>query len=228
MENFHDMFLKKKEEMERLYNRCIKQLSNSLGMAEKNVVRKEFSRGGECLHRGFYCPSPILDIVIGGCKRGKLLKQLRKAPDYEYCFDSHNKLILVKKRDGNDTVHEIELIYNYMDLTESIVFSIHEGTFRISCLTRCAYKNGLIQSYDNAQIIDKPFDCYEIITEKYFYNDVLTSSTLQRYNFDVKILTDNRFFYNYDSDGKMVSYTSETWDEGKRVSSVWDNHIFNI
>ncbi len=44
----------------------------------------------------------------------------------------------------------------------------------------------------------------------------------------VKILSADKFFYNYDADGKMISYTSETWAEGKRVPSVWDNHIFYI
>ncbi|MCI7804092.1 MAG: hypothetical protein MR503_03325 [Oscillospiraceae bacterium] len=227
-------FLKKREEAQQIYNRCSKQLLSSFTVAEKSVVRKEFSRGGECLHRGFYCPSPVLDIVIGGCKRGKLIKKPRKTPDFEYWFNADNKMILAKRPDipeGCDSsVIEYELIYNYDGFTESVVFQINSGkTVWISGLTKCSYQNGLIQSYDYMSIFDEPFNCNEISNEEFFYNNgKLVSSTLQNYNFDVKIMSIDKFFYNYNSDGKMVSYTLETWDDGKRIPSVWDNHIFII
>jgi len=34
-----------------------------------SVVREEYSLGGYALHRGYYCPSLIDDIIIGGCNR---------------------------------------------------------------------------------------------------------------------------------------------------------------
>ena len=78
-------------------------------------------------------------------------------------------------------------------------------------------------------IFDEPFNCNEISNEEFFYNNgKMVSSTLQNYNFDVKIMSIDKFFYNYNSDGKMVSYTLETWDDGKKIPSVWDNHIFII
>lgn len=122
-------FLKKREEAQQIYNHCSKQLLSYFTEIEKRVVKKEFSRGGECLHRGFYCPSPVLDIVIGDCKRGKLIKNPRKTPDFEYWFDADNKVTLAKRpdipKDFDNSVIEYELIYNYDDFTESIVFQIN-------------------------------------------------------------------------------------------------------
>lgn len=45
-------------------------------------------------HRGYYCPSLIQDFVIGGSKRGKIVKKKPVTDEYrEYGFDSHNTLI---------------------------------------------------------------------------------------------------------------------------------------
>ena len=50
-----------------------------------DVVRTEYARGGETIHRGYYCPSPVYDIIVGGASRGRLLKDMKrvkKNPDY--------------------------------------------------------------------------------------------------------------------------------------------------
>lgn len=39
-----------------------------------NIVRKEYSSKGSEIHRGFYCPSPVQDVVIGNCKEEGFLK----------------------------------------------------------------------------------------------------------------------------------------------------------
>ena len=51
----------------------------------REVLRKEYSVGGEVMHRGYYCPNPIGDIIIDNAKRGRLLKRLteRSKPSYE-------------------------------------------------------------------------------------------------------------------------------------------------
>ena len=51
---------------------------NVFDQIDKTVVRREQSSGGECMHRGYYCPSIIEDIVIGNIKRGRLIKKLSK------------------------------------------------------------------------------------------------------------------------------------------------------
>ena len=40
----------------------------------RQVVRRQYARGGCTLQRGYYCPSPVLDIIAGNKDRGRLLK----------------------------------------------------------------------------------------------------------------------------------------------------------
>lgn len=62
-------------------------------------MRFEYSSGGETLHRGYYCPSPVDDLIFGGCRRGKLLKRLTKRtnPSYRYEFAADSRMLFVDK-----------------------------------------------------------------------------------------------------------------------------------
>lgn len=85
-------------ELVSIRNEYEEQLHRFRTLTEKEIVNVQYSEGGETIHRGYYCPSPVLDLIVGGLKRGKLYK---RKPDfgkysYEYCFDSNNRLILVK------------------------------------------------------------------------------------------------------------------------------------
>lgn len=56
----------------------------------------QYARGGVLLPRGFYCPSPVRDLIIGNSNRGKLLKKAPKVPpDYTYYFDELGQLSAV-------------------------------------------------------------------------------------------------------------------------------------
>ena len=63
--------------------------------AADRIVREERSSGGDCLRQGYYHPSIIADIVVGGVKRGKLLKRItaRSKPNFRYGFDADDRLI---------------------------------------------------------------------------------------------------------------------------------------
>ena len=199
-----NIFFKKREAARRIYDKYRVRLLFDLAAAEKNVVRKEYCRGGECLHRGFYCPSPVFDIVVGGCKRGKLINRPKKAPDHEYWFDKDGNMILAKTPnipEGFDSsVIGYELIYNYGGSTESVIFQIYPDIgVTISGLAKCSYENGLIRSYDHMSISEEPFFCHEIKNEEFFYNDgVLVSSIMQMYNFDADVFDSDEFFFGHE------------------------------
>ncbi len=80
----------------------------------RNIVRKEYSSKGSEIHRGFYCPSPVQDVVIGNCKRGRLLKNKNKLSSYgfEYGFDEKDRLIFARC-DEIDNIEFIEYKDNY-------------------------------------------------------------------------------------------------------------------
>lgn len=65
---------------------------------EARIERTEVGQAS-LLHRGFYDPSPVDDIIIGNAKRGKLLKRLSpRSKDYiVFCFDDQGRMIMVKK-----------------------------------------------------------------------------------------------------------------------------------
>ena len=76
-----------KEEHEERMQKC-KELVNTY----------QYAVGGELLHRGYYCPSPVKDIVMGNCNRGKMIKHPIKFEQkmmYEYGF-CDDQLLLIK------------------------------------------------------------------------------------------------------------------------------------
>lgn len=81
---------------------------------ESKICKREYSKGGETLHRGFYSPSS-LDLVVGGSCRGRLLKNTPKSNtyDYEYLFDDRDNIVCSKKYsdefDGVFSVIAVEL-----------------------------------------------------------------------------------------------------------------------
>ncbi len=150
-----ESFWEKDKYFEKIYNLYEDNLDELYIQAENSIVRKEYGRGGEVMHRGFYCPSPIQDIIIGNCNRGRLIKNPRKPPDYEYGFDQDGKLLSVKQffnEIGN--AYETELLFYEGDTVNSVSYQKEEWGNRIGWLTRCVYENGLIKTYDMASIFD--------------------------------------------------------------------------
>ena len=87
-------------------------LKNSLEIfneRKNHAVRKEYSVKGECIHRGFYCPSPTFDIVIGNCNRGKLLKRLtsRSKLCYAYYYDENDRMTVIEQYHSLGTNYEL-------------------------------------------------------------------------------------------------------------------------
>jgi hypothetical protein len=71
------------------YKDCYDMLAKK---TEEQVVRNEYASSGECIHRGFYCPSPVLDKLVGGCNRGKKLNKPRanSRKYFKYYFNDRN------------------------------------------------------------------------------------------------------------------------------------------
>ena len=105
-------------------------------------VKQEYSVGGETIHRGFYCPSLIKDIVIGNCKRGRLCKSGNKKITHIYHFDNNHKIIVIKQDDG------IEYITYDNNNSLGISYDDENG---IQKICQCKYNNlGKIEEYSLA------------------------------------------------------------------------------
>lgn len=60
------------------------------------IVTTQYSRGGEVLHRGYYCPSLVYDIYIGGAGRGRLIKRYSTPPTWRYGFNKEGRLVVAE------------------------------------------------------------------------------------------------------------------------------------
>lgn len=126
------------------------------------VAYKQYGIGGECLHRGYYCPSKIYDIVVGNISRGRITKQepVDSLPPFTFGFDSQNKLILVKQPDSS------ELIY-YKDQSEIGISVSNE--MKIQSLSKCHFCEGKLYSYSFCLFDPYTRRIVELTKEKYAY-----------------------------------------------------------
>lgn len=110
------------------------------------TVRKEFASGSS-LHRGFYCPSPVFDIVVGNAKRGKLLKKVtaRSKPSHEYDFDAEGRLLRCRTRSHSDgSIVSTEYLVYESDMRYGLCFDAQNRLLNIS---EEAYHDGRLVHY---------------------------------------------------------------------------------
>lgn len=142
-------------------------------LAVKSAVRKEYSNNENGIYRGYYCPSPVDDLIIGGCRRGKLLKRITKRtnPDREYLFDSNNRLVAVNSLLDWKTVHTEVLIYED-NLVTGIDIDNYDNS--VSEISECTYNSDdkitsfLTASVSSNKTIKTTIE--EIELEKYSYD----------------------------------------------------------
>lgn len=190
----------------------------------KEVVRIEYGIGGEVLHRGFYCPSIILDIVVGNVKRGRIAKKKpMKSPERIYGFDQNNKLLTVEREFEKE-------------------FLIYEGqrewgfTFNneLSLIAESVYdKKGRIESY--SEYMYSPFGVNPvdfIHREVYKYEPDRLVVDFCSFTWGIKgknpLLSHDRFIFTIENT-YLVSYTVECFNnDGTKKESVWDGHVFKV
>ena len=136
---------------------------------EAATVRKEYA-SGSTLHRGFYCPSPTYDIIVGNTKRGKLLKHhtALSNPSHEYGFDADGKLLYCKWFSKKSVV-----MLEYLVYSENVVYGILLDTDGgISVVTEETYANNKLVQYLHGLCIPSgnSFHCQEIDCEEYEYD----------------------------------------------------------
>ncbi|MCF2941899.1 hypothetical protein L1N85_26625 [Paenibacillus alkaliterrae] len=202
------------------------KLSELRASVEKEVVRLEYSKGGETIHRGYYCPSPVLDLIVGGKKRGRLFK--KKIPEfgsysYEYGFDKDDRLIRVKGINEfttpNSRFDEEYLIYR-----KNIVYGVefdHLGKLHV--VSKCAYNNGNIIKYEQS-VCWMEIDA-DLYYEEYTYENNKLSEVHVFYNIEplLGIYSESRYLVDQDEDAKIIRLTG-----GKIVNDVWQKDVYEI
>ena len=185
--------------------------------AEKSVLRREYAKGGETLHRGFYSPS-ALDLVVSGSGRGRLLKRTPKGPfSYEYLFDADSRLVCVNKySDFIDGVLRIVnseyLVYDPNDVLAFTYDLLHGNG--LSFISKCKCENSDIVRYETASFPNpENGDCHEINVEEFGYENRLMCSDRWSYYFHFlgqDIMHQDEYSFIRDDDGYVTSFTARS------------------
>ena len=196
----------------------------------KEVVTFKFGVGGECMHRGFYCPSLISDIVLGNINRGRVYNMSPKlfSPSYIYGFSGENKLLTVQ---NIDNTKQNEFIMQQDEMELGITFSDRWG---IETLSQCQYSQEKIQSYSFCSYSELTALVYELNTEIYDYDkDRLIVHWYQympaqrKPNRVSEVLYHNVINFSVENN-ILKSYTIETYVNGLRAPQSNPNRIYDV
>lgn len=189
------------------------------------VMSWQYGRGGKGgIHRGWYCPSPIRDLVIGGINRGKLLKRMPqrgKPADHEYGFDAGGQLIIVdgpySDLHSGPYYREVILDDGMRTVGLRIGVGLHGAYDELCGISLCTYKNDKIKEYIAAFFHNARANKIESFDrEQYQYgeNGELLAATWERFNIHppVPLLRKVTYHFFYDSEGRMSHYTAQADD----------------
>ena len=196
---------KKYDSLRKKYEYSYNELIKNVSIAEDH---KMYSKGGVLLHRGYFSPTALDLGIVGGLKRGRLLKSKSiKNYDFEYIFDINDRLICCKKYSSDEDILELYntefLIYegNYV---LSLIFDNFDS--KISFISECYYDNIKSKKYLTALFMG---DCIEINIEDSEFSDEKISTLLwTRYFSQNDILQQEKYSFNYDND-ELVSITAK-------------------
>lgn len=189
----------------------------------KNAKSIQYSSGGEKMHRGYYCPSPTFDLVVGKCNRGKLLdSNVNKKVSFEYYFDSQKRLVAVIQ----PSIYS-ELII-YID-SRSLGLSFDKDKC-LNTITECNYKNGTIQAYTRCFYNCYTDDIASYEKEAYTYKDDLLQAT-EAYVFlpDTHLLNHEKYTFEHDDMNYLKTYKVTEYINGEeKQDSLWKFQVFEI
>lgn len=171
-------------------------------------ARDEYCLKARYLHRGFYCPSLILEHVVDNMKRGRLAKRMtsRTKPTNGYFYDRDDIMRMTETYYPNGAFTTEYLFYE-----DNIVYGITcESNYHISMISVEEYAGDRIQSYLLAYYSEgssgKP---WQMEFESYLYGDGCLEA--QWYDMWVnhyrvpqeKFCTYSQYYFSTDEYGKV-------------------------
>jgi len=161
------------EEVRCIVEKYIPLLPENERLWQKQTVRTEVSSAGSYMHRSYYCPSPIYDLVVGNVNRGKLLKRLAANSHtyYQFGFDRCDKLLWVKETYKGKHIRT-EHLFDGENIRCGITISPKDE--RISRISVEQYHNGKLASYTDVLTSESkwPVHISRVTHEAYTYDDV--------------------------------------------------------
>ncbi len=183
------------------------RLTRCADLLDSRPARTETASNSD-LHRGFYCPSLVYDLVVGNVRRGKLLKRLSsKSKSYFlYAFDQDDSLI-ISKRFYNGCLAHTEYLFHEENQVYGITLDSNSNLQHVSAER---YDHGKIVCYEHALILptDDNYQCLHMWREDYAYDSAgLKICYFHEFYPDQRFYTKNRFTFDW-REGCMAGYTS--------------------
>ena len=154
LENLAHMFLSRIPELSQAYT--------------SETVRVEYATGST-LRRGFYCPSPVFELIVGNTKRGKIShrKPATAKHWHMYGFNRNNNLLWCREYYNGNASYTEHLIYENSHVY-AVQAEAHSG--RLSRFTDEFYEKGQLTKLMFGMFgIDG--ECQELLTETYQYDN---------------------------------------------------------
>lgn len=195
--------------------------------AEKSIVREECAVRGEVLHRGYYHPSPIFDIVIGRCNRGNLLKRINKRSKitFRYGFDESNRLVVVKN--CSNSINEQKELIIYSDNTVLGISIDSDGTIYYLCEE--VYDNDKLIELTRAAYCNHSNEISDLHKEKYLYDSFgLKTADMYMYNPNILLLRHIQFNFQHDEEGYLSKYTCVEFDSKNANDSSANDYWYDV
>ena len=150
----------------------LKDLNNISSVAKTKAVRFEYAIKGS-VHRAVYCPSPVLDLLVGNVRRGRILDRVTAASKitHRFGFDKNNQLQFVEVISDIDR----QIAYTeYITREKNKLFGITiDNAGHLSALSEEQFVDGRIQKYIYAEMLPATEDilCFDLNTEEYQYDE---------------------------------------------------------
>ncbi|MGE7837629.1 hypothetical protein [Viridibacillus arvi] len=191
------------KELAHFYRKEIIYLENTISKDIDSVI---YTKGGETMfHRGYYCPSLVFTYIVGGTKRGKILKRFSKKYSFKYGFNKLGELIYVQNNDEFEQFQDGQFQeFIIHDRNIEIGITVHRNN-SISSISRCEYKDGKLIRYERSELGMQLGTSKELYMEEYNYVDnQLNDVEIFHYTHSINVCEKSRYKVGQNSDGEIV------------------------
>lgn len=222
-EEYQAICAHRRSECERLINigEAFVQSLHDIDITIKNsAVKIEYAAGGD-IHRGFYCPSPVLDIVVGNINRGRILKRVTATSraSHRFGFSGDNKLLYAEELCGGE-VPSTEYLIEQRDVRYGITINADQELAAIS--EEILQNQKVIQySYMNVYPDHDGYFCANLHVERFFYDEQGLKSS-EKEEFEPFVNVFQKYRYDFErKDGYLSTYTfTDCSIKGEGVQSI--------